>query len=580
MELIPSLAAQIGQKENPEMVEKVAFFFGAGASIAAGVPDTSNFVKDFVADCEPKKREIVQRVIDILTLWAQEQRPLRVVDIELLLEALERLSNTSQDIIWPFFEGQKAVLADCNAADLLVDLRDYIKKRVIVEIAKIKYLDPLRGFIDKYNSVDIYSANYDTCVELFCSENKLNYRDGFDDAWNPEVFKNADIDIRLFKVHGSVTWFRSDRGRFLKIPIMTVKNTVELITKEQASGLMLYPAQKFEYVEPLFELLMLMKQGLLSCHILCVVGYSFRDDHIRRIFWDAARKNKDLRIVLISPSSWEIYQKRLKLYDDGKTLSSLAGKVYCLPFLFEKILPLLITQFLPIINASKTLMKNLSADEIAGHQVRWIDCLQPTAKSGDIEALKTIFEKIKLSELETIGFEKSFESVIDGLFFAAGSKDTDSKSYFWQKLKEIFSLFPGRIVLQVNFGPKPSLSLIVNTNRDISLYSIARITQDHFRNIINRKQWLLEPDLLNSLSSFMRELSETLNIWMTGTTTFDIYKKARPDCPPLLQIPTSITIETALNEDERKSRISRDVLMTELNTINRLMQKYDSDFVG
>src|SRR6266540_3762173 len=147
----------------------VAFFFGAGASVEAGVPDTAGLLSDSV---EPEH--------------------------------------------------------------LLRSLRDFVKDRVMVKAENIKYLAPLRGFIDQYKPLNVFSANYDTAIEVLCAEHKLKYRDGFDEVWNPSVFDEPDIHVRLFKIHGSVTWYRTDRGRFVKIPTVVKGSRVELFTKEQA----------------------------------------------------------------------------------------------------------------------------------------------------------------------------------------------------------------------------------------------------------------------------------------------------------------------------------------------------------
>ena len=119
---------------------------------------------------------------------------------------------------------------------------------------------------------------------------------------------------------------------------------------------MLYPMQKWDYDEPLLEMLLKMKERMEKTHFVVVVGYSFRDDHIRRIFWDAARTNKKLILILISPTAPEIYETKLRDFEipelkhtfssafnpasfDACFPSALAGRVVYLPYKFEDILP-------------------------------------------------------------------------------------------------------------------------------------------------------------------------------------------------------------------------------------------------
>jgi hypothetical protein len=56
-----------------------------------------------------------------------------------------------------------------------------------------------------------------------------------------------------------------------------------------------------------------------------VIGYSFRDDHIRKLFQYAAEKNHEFILFLVTPSAHEIYQSNLKYYKDIDFVSGLEG---------------------------------------------------------------------------------------------------------------------------------------------------------------------------------------------------------------------------------------------------------------
>ena len=322
-----------GEPDPAPSSSDVAFFFGAGASVEAGVPHTAGLLKEFIESLPSDKAGAVKNFLSRLENWAHGQDPRRLVDIELVLETLQHATNWKSDPLAAFVRGELEV-DDVEPNNLLHALRDFVKDRVMVQAEKIKYLAPLRGFIDQYKPLNIFSANYDTAVEVLCAEHKLKYRDGFDEVWNPSVFDDPDIHIKLFKIHGSVTWYRTDQGRFVKIPTMVKGSSVELFTKERAELVMLYPAQKFEYLEPLFELTLQMKRELAQCRTLFVVGYSFRDEHLRRLFWDIARQCSDFYVVLIDPNAQRIYGDRLKRYDASETPSSLSGRVVRLPYHF------------------------------------------------------------------------------------------------------------------------------------------------------------------------------------------------------------------------------------------------------
>jgi len=323
----------------------VAFFLGAGASVAAEVPHTYAFVDEFQKNIkEPGKRKVLDAVISKLEKWRGSK-----IDIELLLETLTKLQKKDEEPLLQFFKSEFLLKGYSEKEPLINDLKDFIKKKTIVSEEKIIYLQPLLDFISELKSVDIVSLNYDTCIEQFCNAHKLIYQDGFDVHWNPKTFGSENTDIRLYKLHGSVMWYHTDRGNYIKLPVMTEESKIRLITGESADNLMLYPMQKWDYAEPLLELLVLVKQILESnkCKTVIVVGYSFRDEHITRMLWDSARRNKDLHVVLVDPHAFDVYADKLKYYDkDAKIPSSLDGRVICLPYHFEKILPFLKNYYL------------------------------------------------------------------------------------------------------------------------------------------------------------------------------------------------------------------------------------------
>ena len=69
----------------------VAFLLGAGASVEAQVPDTVHLIQDFAEQTTWATQ--IQTLLKELREWAKTQG--RVVDVELVLETLQRLAD------WP-----------------------------------------------------------------------------------------------------------------------------------------------------------------------------------------------------------------------------------------------------------------------------------------------------------------------------------------------------------------------------------------------------------------------------------------------------------------------------------------------
>lgn len=568
----------------------VAFFFGAGASKEAGVPDTVGLKDKFFAQIprtSPDTRNSnIWDFLDKLGKWAEVQDPPRTVDVELVLETLQRLTNWGQDPVLGLL-GLAVKQFDQTGfepAGLLRSLQDFIKERVVVDASNIAYLEPLRGFIDVFRPLNIFSVNYDTAIEVFCAEHKLKYRDGFDEAWNPKVFDDPDLDVRLFKLHGSVTWYRSDRGRFLKIPALFKDSSVELITKERAELLMLYPAQKFGYVEPLFELMLQMKQRLGDCGTLVVVGYSFRDEHIRRIFWDIARERPGFHMVLIDPDAGNIYRKRLRTYEDGTILSPLAARVTCLPFLFGEMFPTLQSDVLRDLWQSRAQANAQFAQERKGLATAtdWQSCILTTARGGDHELLRRILERRE--RLQHVDHLLLLKSIMWGLFYAAGNQDQQNATYFWSRFREMVLDLIDDLAITINVQASILYNPLTRTPNSTALVNI--ITQLAEQSIKSHAQlqWIQgvgatrSQTVVNALDAIL----STLNIWAKGNVSFAEYLSARKGvCSEQLRS-TLCALQgdssTTLDIREQQPTVEEGVKQAEKTVVLATLEKFDSKF--
>lgn len=558
---IPGIPPTVEDEKSKSIV---AFLFGAGASVEAGVPDTISLIKQFRdKDADPK----VGAFLDQLARWAQQQE--RTVDIELVLETLQRLADWNEDPLSGFTE-KPVMVEGIDPHRLLAQLRDFIKEKVLVDAGQIDYLKPLRGLVDSHRPLHVYSANYDTAIEVFCAEHKLKYRDGFDEAWNPDVFDEGNVDLRLFKLHGSVTWYRSNRGRFLKIPVLLKESSVELVTKEQAEALMLYPAQKFEYVEPLFELLLETKRRLADCQVLIVVGYSFRDEHIRRLLWDVARERpEEFYVVLISPNAREIYRNRLRLYEDGKTASSLDRRVICLPFSFKNVLPALQIDILPAVQASRTSLKEAWKEEHRGAKPRWESALLSASRCGDYETVRTILP----TALAQLDLSSRFDIIVLGLFHAVANRDLECGKYFWDELRNTLQAIINNLVIEM--ARAPNLGLYITAirweNSNFPFDSIVKYKLSYLgEEITKRVRWLKDGTKsphLDAVGEILDNVRSATDIWARGgSVEVDKYIAARRDV-------ISLDLKELLERQTQPGPVTQDVEQIVKNAERAVIQK-------
>ncbi len=325
--------------------EDIIFFLGAGASVEAGVPTTKKFVEEFSDYLKGDEK--------LLDLFKTIRKNLKKdIDVEYLLETVESLTDyikkSDNFLISIFFEDRKLIFDKKEKENIKIfakKLKAFIRKKtVVIDDEKISYMDPLVEIIRR--PLIIFSVNYDTCIETLSLRHKLRYTDGFGMEWEPERFeyKKSDkykFDIYLYKIHGSIMWYETNKQNYVKIPVLFNQeetDEIKLMTAETASPFILYPSpSKWKYNKILDFLRSELRNKLKDADICVIVGYSFRDDDILEIFLDAAQENENLKIVLISPSAGETYYSKLEKYPN-QTKSPLWDKVITLNYEFGKVL--------------------------------------------------------------------------------------------------------------------------------------------------------------------------------------------------------------------------------------------------
>jgi len=387
--------------ENGKQRPDVIFFFGAGASVDAGIPHTYKFVEDFesyIKKRDSSLHEQLRIILEVRRGFNERTSEKRQVDIEQLLDTLTRLIHKEEEVLLDFYEKKvfAANITENSLRRLKRQLEDFIREKVIVkDDRQLEYLKELL----KFERLEIYSVNYDTCIEQLSHISHRRYADGFDTYWDRKIFFE-DYDIKHFKMHGSVIWYENKRTKeCVKIPVHVLNEKepvkLKLIYGEIVEPLLIYPAQKMEYVEPLTELQLMFKNRLTEkeTKILVVVGYSFRDDYIIRMLWDAGRINDGLRIILIDPLAHKHFENKLRFIDkNDKNLSRICDKVVCLPYPFSGVISRLKNHYLPNVRRVSDREKECIELEKTDRSPNWpglltlcIDCEFLTKAEGILE---------------------------------------------------------------------------------------------------------------------------------------------------------------------------------------------------
>jgi SIR2-like domain len=460
---------------------EVLFFLGAGASVPAGLSAILKLVDDFKKWLEKEGKtdylELTERIVQIIATSPKSKNNGKV-DIEKLLEMTERLENSHEDFLLDFYENCNPLLQKTKGYHLVSqgnrllsnEIKAFIKTAFTEKKLDMGYLKTLNYFINSYRPLHIFSTNYDICIETFCEENDKKYFDGFTPSWDADEFMKRDVDVLLYKLHGSVRWYRTEQGDYEASRLTFAGASIYLDTHREAVPLILYPGRKFQYIEPMFDILAELKKQLNQARYVFVIGYSFRDEHLARMFRYSAKRNPNLRVFLIGPDAHRIYFEVLKRHIDNEFLhsfshesytdrynidmtSKLEGRVICLPYKIEKVMGSLQYVYLKNLIGAENCEKMKEFEEISEYRglVRWDECLRQYAECEYTERIeKIIDEKMDLNTLMKINYQLGGEIIIKS--FLNNLLWDPGRQKWLNKFREYLPITPVKIEIKITAG--------------------------------------------------------------------------------------------------------------------------------
>lgn len=285
---------------------KLGFFFGAGTSMAVGLPGVEALTKQVSDQLKSPYKELFEKI----------KKSCDSNNIEVILNKIRtvrELLDESEDLeilnIKGKTNGQNLDVAICTAISEIIKNASGDDNAPHNIFSSWTYLNQKH----RLNPIELFTSNYDLLIEEALESKRLPYFDGFVGSVNPYLItecveaENNKADqasyipyswIRLWKLHGSINWFLS-----------TDKNGKKRITRnsnrtvQAGDELMIYPSkQKYDESRrlPFLTFQDRLRKFLSSGEILFIVnGYSFNDDHLNEILFQALRSNKRLAITAL-----------------------------------------------------------------------------------------------------------------------------------------------------------------------------------------------------------------------------------------------------------------------------------------
>lgn len=324
----------------------VIVFTGAGASQPLGFPIMQSFMdglEDIVRN-DPHEFPVLQNIYTQYRL--PDGEPGR--DLEKLLQALTRYQDAfrlmAED---PNFQrpmpysspALKAItegIAGPSLPDTVQSLDDKTRDLIFQEYGKdvsedkdvVELYQPLLGTIAElahHPVIPVFTTNYDRAIEIFADQTSVSVEYGFRpgharSVWNPQRFHKYEAPsdgygVVLFKLHGSVTWYKVDGA------VRTVSAAQRGLSGWE--NMLIYPGDTKTGVleEPYHTCFSYLRHCLYHASCCLVIGYSFRDLFIQRVFQEAADINPQLRVLVMNGTDHRTVASQIEeLRPEAKTL--------------------------------------------------------------------------------------------------------------------------------------------------------------------------------------------------------------------------------------------------------------------
>jgi hypothetical protein len=265
----------------------VCVFVGAGASRACGLPDVATLQKSVLTDLNATKRTAFEL-------------QLKDRNLEQALSRLRRIAG--------LLSGDQTVdgLTAADATELDVAVCASIVRQLSVDQADLEPAYRFAAWAGRASyrqPIEIFNVNYDLVDETAFERLRVPYFDGFVGALEArfhtdlvEARGGTDAEalpsffVRLWKLHGSVNW-QWKNGEIVRLG--------QPVSSGQPAAI--YPSEtKYEESRrmPFVVLHDRFRRALNEPETMMLIsGYSFCDDHLNELIFDAARRRERSEFV-------------------------------------------------------------------------------------------------------------------------------------------------------------------------------------------------------------------------------------------------------------------------------------------
>jgi len=299
---IQELKNQLSYSKN------IGFFFGAGTSTALGIPNIS----DLTNGIEKSLTVDLLKNFQIIKNDLETTFPDRKINIEDILNQTRRIreiTGEKEEKNYSGINGKSALELDVNICKEIYKIISQKETEANLQNT-MKFLAWL-NMQNRDFSKEIYTSNYDMIIEKSLEKIQIPYFDGFVGSYEPfflpesvdKFVKNFDLTkswIRLWKIHGSLSWFWKKDEEAKTFKIVRIGKIDNIVNDNEE--IVIYPSrEKYDSSrkQPFIAYFDRLKKYLSDGELLFIIsGYSFSDQHINEIIFNSLKQNNRLFIIV------------------------------------------------------------------------------------------------------------------------------------------------------------------------------------------------------------------------------------------------------------------------------------------
>jgi hypothetical protein len=271
-----------------QTLDGTGFIFGAGASYEAGYPMMPKLTRDVIASLNGTERSILDEALSSAGISYDNDNTIPNIE-ELADLVIAHHINSDQ----PRFKDLENKLRQLTL-EIILSVESPDLSNHITFFEKLK----ARAF-GRPCSVWIWTTNYDLLLETAASIAGVQVENGFTGTteryFTPDIFQkvsgtlgsrliggsrftpNNQLVIKLFKLHGSISWIKQGTHIFERHPLAISADAQRVLVMPRRRKVM------DTLVCPYDSLFSISRRVLGSqCKYLASCGFSFSDDHINQ----------------------------------------------------------------------------------------------------------------------------------------------------------------------------------------------------------------------------------------------------------------------------------------------------------